>query len=143
MSFVLTESDVASIVLFGGNGEDIAGTVTVSTETGVVGEVVVGEKSILLKPAAVSELARLVKLLEEHGMDASEFRSSASRLIDTILSQVGSDGNPVSCWDTRTGEILSRGGDGGGYVLMGLARWMQLLGDRALLPGAIDIIAGL
>ena len=83
---------------------------------------------------AVSELARLVKLLEEHGMDASEFRSSASRLIDTILSQVGSDGNPASCWDTRTGEILSRGGDGGGYVLMGLARWMQLLGDRSLLP---------
>ena len=57
VSFVLTESDVASIVLFGGNGEDIAGTVTVSTETGVVGEVVAGEKSILLKPAAGSAFA--------------------------------------------------------------------------------------
>ena len=54
VSFVLTESDVAGIVLFGGNGEDLAGTVTVNTETGVVGGVVAGEKSILLRPSAGS-----------------------------------------------------------------------------------------
>jgi len=83
---------------------------------------------------ALSELARLIRLLEDRGMDAEEFRESGLRLMDNILAQVDSDGNPGSCWSTETGEVISRGGDGGGYVLMGLARWMDMIGDERILP---------
>lgn len=79
---------------------------------------------------ALSELARLVQLLEAHGLDATGFRASAAFLEKRVLAQIAPDGNPGSRWSVATGEVLSREGDGGGFVLMGLARMWQLTGSK-------------
>ena len=80
----------------------------------------------------LGELSRLVVLLQAHARDASEFKASADRLARAILRTQRADGNLGSAWDVDSGEVLEWGGDSGGYVLMGLARYWQLTRDAAV-----------
>ena len=80
----------------------------------------------------LGELSRLVVLLQAHARDASEFKASADRLARAILRTQRPDGNLGSAWDVDSGEVLEWGGDSGGYVLMGLARYWQLTRDEAV-----------
>jgi len=82
----------------------------------------------------ISELARVSILLRKYGLDASEFVSAGSRLVEAILVGIDEDGNVGSRWDGDDGHVLQRGGDAAGFVLMGLARWWQLTGDESLIP---------
>ena len=86
---------------------------------------------------AISELSRTVSVLKAHGIDADKYSSACEKLVGTVLDGVDAEGNPGSRWDCETGEVLSRGGDGGGDVLMGLARWWKLTGDRKVFE-AVD-----
>lgn len=85
---------------------------------------------------AISELSRTAALLKEYGMEeaSTELREAASATVSTILKGVRKDGNVGSLWKAETGEVVSRGGDSAGYVLMGLVRWWQLTRDDSLLP---------
>ena len=83
---------------------------------------------------AISELVRVSALLEEHGMDASEFEAAASKLVSVILPGVREDGALGSVWDGETGEVVTYNGDGGGFMLMGLVRYWLHTGDDALKP---------
>ena len=74
----------------------------------------------------VGELSRLSILLRAHNRDAAEFEASADRLARAILRTQRADGNLGSAWDIDSGEVIEWGGDSGGYVLMGLARYWQL-----------------
>jgi len=75
---------------------------------------------------AIGELSRIAILLEFRGRDGSEFRQAADKLVATILRSQRKDGNLGSRWQIETGDCIARGGDAGGYVLMGLARYWQL-----------------
>ena len=83
---------------------------------------------------SVSELARVSTLLRQYGMDADEFEAYAAQTVKTILESIDEEGNVGARWNPVTGEVLARGGDAAGYVLMGLARWWQFTKDEALLP---------
>ncbi|MBQ7517688.1 MAG: hypothetical protein IJU13_04595 [Bacteroidales bacterium] len=83
---------------------------------------------------ALSELARLSVLLREHGLPYEEFEQSGARLAANILSQVDTSGNPGTAWSILDGKVVTREGDGGGYVLMGLARWWQFTRDPQIPP---------
>ena len=83
---------------------------------------------------AISELSRVSILMREHGLDPSEFERVAAELAGVVLRNMREDGNLGSVWNLETGEVESWGGDGGGYVLLGLVRWWQLTQDDSLLP---------
>ena len=74
----------------------------------------------------LGELSRLSVLLRAHGRDAAEFEASADRLARAILKTQRTDGNLGSAWNIDSGDVIEWGGDSGGYVLMGLARYWQL-----------------
>ena len=87
VSFNITEDDIASVVLFGGAGEDIAGTVTVNASTGVLSNVADGgEESIMLTPASGSAFAAgryYVAVLPQtfaSGMSISLYKTDGSRV---------------------------------------------------------------
>ena len=86
VSFNITEDDIASVVLFGGSGEIIAGTVTVNASTGVVSNVADGEESIMLTPASGSAFATgryYVAVLPQafaSGMSISLYKTDGSRV---------------------------------------------------------------
>ena len=75
---------------------------------------------------ALGELARIAMLLESKGRDAAEFRQAADTLAATLLKGQRKDGNLGSRWVVESGKCIGYGGDCGGYVLMGLARYWQL-----------------
>ena len=83
---------------------------------------------------SISELSRVVMLLEAHGEDASEFRAALKPIVDTVLAGVREDGALGSVWYGLTGEVVNYNGDSGGFVLMGLIRYWQMSGDDSLLP---------
>ncbi|MBO4446855.1 MAG: hypothetical protein J5764_01875 [Bacteroidales bacterium] len=85
----------------------------------------------------LEEMARVSMLLREHGVDASEFEAVAAKVAKLVLDSMREDGNPGSLWNCTTGEVLARGGDVGGFVLMGLTRYWQLTRDPELVS-AID-----
>ena len=86
---------------------------------------------------ALAELSRLTRLLEASGLHADKYRTAAKRQADAILRVQREDGNLGSKWMIDSGEVVEWGGDCGGYVLMGLARYWQLTHDAAV-RGAID-----
>ena len=75
---------------------------------------------------ALAELSRLCILLKAHGQPSAEFEESATRQADAILRMQRRDGNLGSKWLIADGKVIEWGGDCGGYVLMGLARYWQL-----------------
>ena len=75
---------------------------------------------------ALAELSRLCILLKAHGLPSAEFEESARRQADAILRVQRRDGNLGSKWLIADGKVIEWGGDCGGYVLMGLARYWQL-----------------
>ena len=83
---------------------------------------------------SISELSRVVMLLEAHGEDASEFKAAAKRIVDVVRAGVREDGALGSIWYGITGEVVNYNGDSGGFVLMGLVRYWLMSGDDSLLP---------
>ena len=83
---------------------------------------------------SISELSRVVMLLEAHGEDASEFKAAAKRIVDVVRAGVREDGALGSIWYGITGEVMNYNGDSGGFVLMGLVRYWLMSGDDSLLP---------
>lgn len=83
---------------------------------------------------SISELSRLVMLLEAHGEDATEFRHAAKRIVDVVRAGVREDGALGSIWNGITGEVVNYNGDSGGFVLMGLVRYWMMSGDESLVP---------
>ena len=75
---------------------------------------------------ALAELSRLTILLKAHGIDAAMYEDSANRLANAVLRVQRADGNLGSKWNLSDGEVIEWGGDSGGFVLMGLARYWQL-----------------
>ncbi len=75
---------------------------------------------------ALAELSRLCVLLKSHGMDCGEFEAAANRLGESLLREQRKDGNLGTSWRISDGKAVRWGGDSGGYVLMGLARYWQL-----------------
>ena len=80
----------------------------------------------------IGELSRLVILLKAHNRPAAEFEEAADRLARAILRTQRADGNLGSAWNVDSGEVIEWGGDSGGYVLMGLARYWQLTRSDAV-----------
>ena len=83
---------------------------------------------------SISELSRVITLLEKHDMDATEFRSAVKRIVEVVRAGVREDGALGSIWNGPTGEVVNYNGDSGGFVLMGLVRYWQMSGDDTLLP---------
>ena len=83
---------------------------------------------------AIGELSRVAMLLNEHGMDGSEFTEAAKPTVECVLHGVREDGAVGSVWNGETGEVVTYNGDGAGFVLMGLARYHELTGDKRILP---------
>ena len=83
---------------------------------------------------SISELSRVVMLLEAHGEDASEFKAAAKSIVDVVRAGVREDGALGSIWYGITGEVVNYNGDSGGFVLMGLVRYWLMSGDDSLLP---------
>ena len=83
---------------------------------------------------SISELSRVVMLLEAHGEDASEFKAAAKRIVDVVRAGAREDGALGSIWYGITGEVVNYNGDSGGFVLMGLVRYWLMSGDDSLLP---------
>lgn len=83
---------------------------------------------------SISELSRVVMLLEANGEDATEFRNAAKRIVDVVVAGVREDGALGSVWDGITGKVVNYNGDGGGFVLMGLVRYWLMSGDDSLVP---------
>ena len=75
---------------------------------------------------ALAELSRLCVLLRAHNMPCAEFEMAANRQADAFLRVQRRDGNLGSKWLIANGKVIEWGGDCGGYVLMGLARYWQL-----------------
>ena len=83
---------------------------------------------------SISELSRVITLLEKHNMDASEFRAAVVPIVEVVRAGVREDGALGSVWDGITGKVVNYNGDGGGFVLMGLVRYWQMSGDDSLVP---------
>ena len=83
---------------------------------------------------SISELSRVATLLDVNGMDGSEFRDAAKRIVEVVRQGVREDGALGSVWNGPTGEVTTYNGDGGGFVLMGLVRYWQMSGDDTLIP---------
>ena len=83
---------------------------------------------------AVSELSRVAMLLNENGMDGSEFAEAAKPTVEVILKGIREDGAIGSVWKGETGEVVTYNGDGAGFAMMGLARYHALTGDERILP---------
>ncbi len=83
---------------------------------------------------SISELSRIITLLEAHGEDATEFRTAVKRIVDVVRAGVREDGALGSVWNGITGEVVNYNGDSGGFVLMGLVRYWRMSGDDTLLP---------
>ena len=83
---------------------------------------------------SISELSRVVMLLEDHGEDASEFRAAVKPIVDAVVAGVREDGALGSIWNGISGKVVNYNGDSGGFVLMGLVRYWQMSGDNSLLP---------
>lgn len=86
VSFCITESNVTSVVLFGGNEENLAGTVSVNCSTGAVSSISSGEKSILLTPASGTAFTTgryYVAVLPQNfasGMSISLYKTDGTRV---------------------------------------------------------------
>ena len=86
VSFCITESNVTSVVLFGGNEENLAGTVSVNCSTGAVSSISSGEKSILLTPASGAAFTTgryYVAVLPQNfasGMSISLYKTDGTRV---------------------------------------------------------------
>ncbi len=83
---------------------------------------------------AVSELSRVAMLLNENGMDGSEFAEAAKPTVEVMLKGIREDGAIGSVWKGETGEVVTYNGDGAGFAMMGLARYHALTGDERILP---------
>ncbi len=83
---------------------------------------------------SISELSRIAVLLDKNGMDGSEFRNAAKRIVEVVRRGVREDGALGSVWDGVSGNVVNYNGDSGGFVLMGLVRYWQMSGDDTLLP---------
>ena len=75
---------------------------------------------------ALAELSRLCVLLKANNLHCAEFEEAAKRQADALLRTQRHDGNLGSKWRIADGKVVEWGGDCGGYVLMGLARYWQL-----------------
>ena len=83
---------------------------------------------------SISELSRIVMLLNKHGMDGSEFLDAVKPIVEIVIKGVREDGAIGSIWNGPTGEVVNYNGDSAGFVMMGLARYHQLTGDERILP---------
>ena len=83
---------------------------------------------------AVSELSRVAMLLNEKGLDGSEFAEAAKPTVEVMLNGIREDGAIGSVWKGETGEVVTYNGDGAGFAMMGLARYHALTGDERILP---------
>lgn len=83
---------------------------------------------------SISELSRIIVLLEANGQDATKYRNAVKRIVDIVVRGVREDGALGSEWYGYTGEVVNYNGDSGGFVLMGLVRYWRMSGDDSLLP---------
>ena len=83
---------------------------------------------------SISELSRVVMLLEAHGEDASEFRAALKPIVEVVVAGVREDGALGSIWNGISGKAVNYNGDSGGFVLMGLVRYWLMSEEESLLP---------
>ena len=86
---------------------------------------------------SLGELSRTAMLLRKYGRDAATFERHAEKLAKAVVAAARADGNLGSQWSIADGTVTAWGGDSGGYVLMGLARYWQLTHDPSV-RDAID-----